>query len=175
MHRCRAWIALAIGGVIAFSGCGGGGSSSPSGGAQGGGAGGGATSTTIDAVAQYQAAVRKADAATCVFNKAVAALGPSAPVRETKALVPPVTRALRTFRQELGDISWPAAARTDAVNLQRATDAIVGDIETYPQQSPTSIGAWNNKTQQDKATFAAATRSLRAHIGLLPLASQTCA
>ncbi len=180
MHRCRSWAALVVGGVLAFSACGGGGGgSAKSGGSQatrtGAAAGSGATSTPVDVAAQYQAAVRTADAATCTFNKAVGALGPDPQVRETRNLVPPVARALRTFRRQLGDIPWPAAARADAVKLQQATDAIVSDIEALPDQSPSSMGSWTTKTQQDKATFAGATRALRARIGLLPLATQTCA
>jgi hypothetical protein len=181
MHLRRTLAALAVGGVLALAGCSGGGSSGSGSGTTGqshdtsGGPSGGATTTTVDVAAKYQAIVGKAEQATCTFNKAVAALGPSPKVRETKNLVPPVTSALRRFRRDLGDIPWPANAQPDATRLQQATNAVVADIEALPDQSPTSMSAWTAKTQKDKATYAGATRSLRAHIGLLPLAAETCA
>jgi hypothetical protein len=181
MHVCRTLAALAVGGVLALAGCSGGGSSGSGSGNTGqsrdtsGGAAGGSTTTTVDVAAKYQAVVRKAEQATCTFNKGVAALGPHPLVRETKNLVPPVTAALRRFRRELGDIPWPANAQRDATSLQQATDGVVADIEALPDQSPASMSAWTAKTQKDKALYADATRSLRAHIGLLPLAAETCA
>src|SRR5205807_2336764 len=123
----------------------------------------GASTTTADVASRYQTVVARAEQATCTFNKGVAALGPNPKVRETKNLVPPVTAALRRFRRELGQIPWPDAAKKDAADLQRATDALISDIETLPDQSPGSMSAWTAKTRNDKATFASVTRSLRGH------------
>lgn len=177
MHRCRTLAALAVGGALALTGCGGGSGNAgtPKTSPSSGQSSGGTTTAAPDAATQYQAVVRTAEQATCTFNKAVARLGPKPQVRETKDLVPPVTGALRRFRRELGNIRWPTAAKSDADNLQKATDAVITDIEALPDQTPTSMTTWTAKTTKDKATFAAVTRSLRAHIGLLPLAADTCA
>jgi hypothetical protein len=175
MLRCRSLAVLAVGAVLALAGCGGGGGGGDSAKTTtSAGASGPGTSTTVDAAARYQAAVRRAETATCAFNKGVAALGPDPRVKETKSLVPPVTAALRRFRRDLGAIPWPAAAKRDATNLQKATDSLVSDIQTLPEQSPKRMPSWTATTQKDKARFAGITRSLRAKIGLLPLAAETC-
>lgn len=181
MHRCRTVAALAAAGTLLLAGCGGGGSSGRSNTTNNSGtssastdAAGGGPPAAVDVAALYQAAVRRADDATCRFNKAVAVLGPRPKVRETKDLVPPVAAALRRFRKDLGDIRWPAAAKRDAANLQQATEPVVADIEALPDQSPTSMPSWTAKIQKDKAALASATRALRADIGLLPLAAETC-
>lgn len=179
MHRCRTIAALAAAGVLILAGCGGGGSSgkSGSGSAASGtprGTANGSTSTTVDVASLYQAAVRRADVETCRFNKAVKALGPGAKVGQTKDLVPPVVAAFRRFKNDLGDVPWPAKAKADAAKLQQATDALNSDIATYPDQTPTSLASWNAKFEKDQAAFAAATRALRSDIGLLPLATSTC-
>ena len=67
----------------------------------------------LQRIAPVSLVLRKAEQATCTFNKGVAALGPHPLVRETKNLVPPVTAALRRFRRELGDIPWPANAQRE--------------------------------------------------------------
>ncbi len=179
MHRCRTIAALAAAGVLILAGCGGGGSSgkSGSGSAASGtprGTANGSTSTTVDVASLYQAAVRRADVETCRFDKAVKALGAGAKVRQTKDLVPPVVAAFRRFKNDLGEVPWPAKAKADAVKLQEATDARSADIATYPDQTPTSLASWNAKFEKDQAAFAAATRALRSDIGLLPLATSTC-
>ncbi|MBV8951526.1 MAG: hypothetical protein JOZ99_11670 [Actinobacteria bacterium] len=179
MQASRTAAALLFTGAVAFAGCGGG-----SGGAKAGGAtstsatasndAAAATSSGVDVATQYQNAVRRADTATCRFNKAVAALGPAPKVRETAGLVPPVAAALRRFHKDLAAIRWPSAAKADASTVQQATDAIAADIETLPDQSPTSMPSWSTKIENDKAALASATRALRSDIGLLPLATETC-
>jgi len=174
MLTCRRVAPAAVAALLALSGCSGGSSGGSHTGSVSGGATGASTTSTVDVAARYQVSVRAADNATCTFSKAVAALGNNAKVRETKGLVPSVINALRRFRRELGDIPWPDAAKRDAADLQQATDAVISDIEALPQQSPAGMSAWTQKTQKDKAGFAAATRSLRSHTGLLPLAADTC-
>ena len=64
--------------------------------------------------------------------------------------------ALASFEQALS-LEKEIGAKKDAADLQRATDALISDIETLPDQSPGSMSAWTAKTRNDKATFASVT------------------
>ncbi len=65
-------------------------------------------------------------------------------------------------------VDWPSSVAVDVKALVAADGAVVGDLNGLKNIDLTSAGDWSNQLSQDLGKFSAATKIVRADLGLPP-------